>query len=484
VTELTSKNKRKEKKKEGEIRRYPLSSLVYPFKVIVSPLKAFKEIAQNPKFEGFLLIIVLFIAASIGMQYAYASKILVSTSDLQPIQPKQYIFSDSYVYVTTFGNYTFKLSQPNSINYTFIDDTPLAEYSVFSVNTTETLTVTNPLVSTNTNDTFYQITTDLNQSTTKVGNFTLTAEFLQDERPKFSVILNKTTEWNLSDFTINWFVRSPDPYTFLANRTTTIDLASATDLSLLETNVKSAELGSTSSINDWRSSILSDWSDYGNATVYGGNFTFFTYSGTWLDVVFGANNPKIDFATVSLTYSAFVNTIFFGQYAVDYVTYDIVTFLFRWVIYAGILLLIAKVFGEERKKEEDKEESDEEVSKKKSSWRPFFIVIGYAFSVFFVHSAVNALLISTFPVINFQVATWPPTDAGAIVLANEKLNVVWGPLLVNHVGTYFNLMVELWFTVLVTIAVHASRKITWGRAIMLAGITFFIYFVLRDFIGF
>lgn len=483
MTKLTSKNEHKEEKKEEETKRHPLRSLVYPFEVIVSPFKTFKEIAQNPEFKGFLLIIVLIIATSICVQYAYTSKILVSVSDRQPISPTLHTTQDAYVYVTTFGNYTFKSSQPNSINYTFIDDTSLTEYSVFLVNTTETLTFVNPLVSTNTNATFYQITTDLNQSTTKVGNLTLTAEFSQDERPKFSVILNKTAKWNLTDFTIHWSTLSPYPYIFLANRTTTVDLASTAGFSLLQTNVTSAELGSTSSINDWRFSILSDWSDYGNATIYGGNLTFLTYSGTWLDVVFGANDPKIDFTTVSLTYSSFFNAPFFGDYFISYETLDTAAFFLHWLIYAGALFLIAKLFGEERREEKSKEESEEE-SKEKSSWRPFFIIIGYVFSVFIVRSAVHALLILTLPEINFQVARWPPITAEEIILANDKINVTWGPLLVNQVGTYFNLLVEIWFTVLVAIAVHASRKITWGRAVMYAVIAYFVYLTVRLFIGF
>jgi hypothetical protein len=47
------------------------------FKVIYSPFKAFKEIIKNPKYTGPLLIMILFILASIGSVYARASKIYV-----------------------------------------------------------------------------------------------------------------------------------------------------------------------------------------------------------------------------------------------------------------------------------------------------------------------------------------------------------------------------------------------------------------------
>lgn len=47
------------------------------FKAIYSPFKAFKEIIQKPSFIGPLLILVLFIVAGIGAEYARASKLYV-----------------------------------------------------------------------------------------------------------------------------------------------------------------------------------------------------------------------------------------------------------------------------------------------------------------------------------------------------------------------------------------------------------------------
>lgn len=44
------------------------------FKVIYSPFKAFKEILQNPKYYGPLLIMILFVAANTGFFYLRASK--------------------------------------------------------------------------------------------------------------------------------------------------------------------------------------------------------------------------------------------------------------------------------------------------------------------------------------------------------------------------------------------------------------------------
>jgi hypothetical protein len=60
------------------------------FKVIYSPFKAFKEIIQKPKYIGPVLIMVLFVLASIGSEYARASKLYVQQTlpnTLDPYNP-------------------------------------------------------------------------------------------------------------------------------------------------------------------------------------------------------------------------------------------------------------------------------------------------------------------------------------------------------------------------------------------------------------
>jgi hypothetical protein len=47
------------------------------FKVIYAPHKAFKEISQNPKYIGPILIMILFVAANVGSMYTLMSKTLV-----------------------------------------------------------------------------------------------------------------------------------------------------------------------------------------------------------------------------------------------------------------------------------------------------------------------------------------------------------------------------------------------------------------------
>ena len=60
------------------------------FKVIYSPFKAFKEIIEKPKYIGPILIMILFVLANIGSEYARASKLYVQQTlpnTLDPYNP-------------------------------------------------------------------------------------------------------------------------------------------------------------------------------------------------------------------------------------------------------------------------------------------------------------------------------------------------------------------------------------------------------------
>jgi len=438
----------------------------YPLKVIISPLKAFKEISQNPDVKGIALILGLVLLATGSIYYAQYSKVFVGVSEREPLLPKLYIFSDAYVYMTTFGNYTFQSSQPYIMNYTFIDETPLIEQSFFWVNTTKPLTPMEPMI-TVANDTFYQTTVKLYQNATEVGNLTLTTIFHSDTKPGISALLTTTAQWDLGNFTINWFIRSP--YTFLANGTTAIDLASKTTFSLLKENVDRAELGNSASHNDWMSSVLIDWSEYGNATLYGGYYTPLTYSGSWLDVVFNLNDAEIDSTTIGLTYSNLIAANLFAGILPQALIQTILAFVLNWVIYAAVLLLVMRLFGE-----------------KAGSWRSFFVVVGYAFSIMIIQSAVSALLVATFPEIRLQAASWPPTGQDAVAVAHN-FSETWGPTLAYRAFVYLNSPLinffDIWLVGLGVVIVHAFSETVWRKATTISTTAFILRLFLRLFLG-
>jgi hypothetical protein len=144
------------------------------------------------------------------------------------------------------------------------------------------------------------------------------------------------------------------------------------------------------------------------------------------------------------------------------------SFVLQWLIFAGALLLFARLLGE----------------KGSSPWRQFFTLIGYAFSVFIIRIGVSAVLISTLPPIDFQLATWPPPNASESLIASDRISNIWGPMFAYQAGVYFNLLIDVWLVILSTIALHTHREITWGKAAMVSVIAYFLLFTLRFFVGY
>jgi len=165
--------------------------------------------------------------------------------------------------------------------------------------------------------------------------------------------------------------------------------------------------------------------------------------------------------------SLFATTLFPG-FLLSAMIETIFVFLLNWLVFSGALFLITMV-----------------LSQGGSPWRRFLILIGYAFSVFIIRVAASAVLISTLPEIDFRpLATWPPITEDEATLVRDRINAAWGDSMVFQVGMYFNLAIDAWLVMLGAIAVHASREITWSKAVTVSVIAYFIYFTLRLFIGF
>ena len=97
------------------------------FKAIYAPHKAFKEIIQNPKYIGPILIMILFIIANVGFVYAaitktYVEQTLPTASKLDEWTenstlwtPTPSVNSDDYINGTYYGNKSIEFSIVNSM---------------------------------------------------------------------------------------------------------------------------------------------------------------------------------------------------------------------------------------------------------------------------------------------------------------------------------------------------------------------------------
>jgi hypothetical protein len=110
-------------------------------------------------------------------------------------------------------------------------------------------------------------------------------------------------------------------------------------------------------------------------------------------------------------------------------------------------------------------------------------MIGYAFTVLIVRTAVTAALYSALPPINLNFSVWPPqTDAEKTDYINQA-NATWGPLLVSQAILFLDLAIDAWLAILGAIGVHVHRGVTWSKAAVISVTAYLIYLTLRIILG-
>jgi len=130
-------------------------------------------------------------------------------------------------------------------------------------------------------------------------------------------------------------------------------------------------------------------------------------------------------------------------------TMSAISFFINWGVYAIVLLLAIKVFGE-----------------KVDSAKTLFLVVGYLFSVKIVHILVAVALIPALPVIRL-----------------ENLAQVWYSTLPYQAIAYFDLVTRVWMAILCAIATHLLFTLTWRKAVSISVLASLINFILVSFMA-
>jgi len=187
--------------------------------------------------------------------------------------------------------------------------------------------------------------------------------------------------------------------------------------------------------------------------------------------VYYAYSSKV-FLSIDGMPTSFVSSNMFSSFIVSVLTQSVLLFVLNWLIYAGVLFLVMRVFGQ-----------------KGGSWRSFFILVGYAFSIMIVQSVVSVLLIATLPEIRFSnLSTWPPSTQDEIAIANTGIQEMWGQIPAYQALAYLNFpyvnIVDIWLVILSVIVVHSFSEITWGKAVAISIAAFAMRFFLKIFLGF
>jgi hypothetical protein len=365
--------------------------------VLYSPVKAFRKIIEKPDFKGVLLVLLLVIASTVVFQFVYNSKQLRENRAPKNDEWTESLM-DSHIWVS--------------------NGSLLLDYSDY-----------------------------------KMGNSSVTSSV-----PNATSIWLKITDfdsincsgengYNELFFWINW---TNEAETFPSSGT--LKLFSGSEDSYFESDITGL-----SSSGEWANTTLKVGADQGWASTNSSdwqNITGIEFNLVWLD---SANlTMKVD----GLFFRNYVSPIeAFGFSVVMLSLFVSVAFsvAMNWILWAGIVVIVAKLFGEELGK-----------------WNVVFVIIGHVFIVAAVYNLITALAFSSLPVLSL------PVDYDLQIAVFSK---VWLSNLAYQVGTLILWVGEVWIAALSAVVIRLMKNTTWGKAATIAAIAFGVRFVLRLFIG-
>ena len=373
------------------------------FEVLYSPVKAFKKIIEKPDFKGVLLILVLVIFSMVVVQYVAASKFFLETR--------------------TPDDDDWTESLTNQHNWNSNDSPSLDE-------------------------TDYKMGNAVGNHSVKSSVFNDTSIWMKitDIEP---LDCSEDTGCNELFFWIKWIHENGS----FPSSGATLRLFSGSESSYFELNLTSF----IASSDEWRNATLKIGPDQGWNSTNSPDWQSVT--GLEFRLVWPAPanlTMKID----GLYFRKYVSPIETGAFSgaiIPILIQVALPFFMNWILWAGILLIIAKVFREEV-----------------GSWTVFFVIIGHVFIATVIYNIASAVPLSTLPALNL------PLEADDI---NVLIYEMWSPHLAYQVWLYLPLVGEIWIAVLCAIPIRLLRGITWGKAASISVVTFAIRFILRLFLG-
>jgi len=171
---------------------------------------------------------------------------------------------------------------------------------------------------------------------------------------------------------------------------------------------------------------------------------------------------KIFIQTDSQEFVSLLATDLVTSFISGSLTSSAIDFFFVWILYTGIILVIAVAFHE-----------------KIGSRRTLFIVLGYTFIVTVASILISTLLISTFPALNLPVTSWPPASEEDAILVQGYMEEFWYPTLAFQLFTSISFLMDLWVVALCAISIRFLGELTWGKAITFSVAAYIVTFVLR-----
>jgi len=371
------------------------------FELLYSPVNAFRKIIEKPDVKGVLLVLAIVIASTIAFQYVYDSKLFYETRTPSDDYWTESLTNQQYSWLSngslSIDNADYKLGNQDG-------NGSIASMATNGTSIWMTLT-----------------TTDIFDVTKETGYKELF----------FWIKWTQESTSFPSSASLKLFSGSQDRY-FESDITSL--LASSGQWTNATVSLDPAQGWASVNSSDWHSitdiEFQLDWASPSELTV------------------------KID----GLFFRDYLSPIETGRFAGSLVTI-ILQVAMNWILWAGILTLVAKLFQEEL-----------------GTWNVVFIIIGYVFMATVVTNILSAVVVSTLP------SATPMLDATAryYTLTDEA----WLSSVAYQLLLPIFLIGEAWIAALSAVALRLMKETTWGKAATIAAVAFAIRFLLRLFLGF
>jgi len=381
-------------------------------RVIYAPQKAFKEIIQNPRYIGPLLIMLLFMITSIGLGYALLSKMYVDQ-----ITPQGSTF-DEWTEDTSFwtSNANITLNTQDYISGTY-DGSYYATYGIYPTLYYGNKSIEFSLASSS------QVWLELNIS----GSLNCLPPNGYDSLSfRLKLIEPSTSPQNVSLYMLS---TSPQD-TFYHNLTEQLNAIGVWNNLTISIGPESGE---------WTSNANANWGDI---------------TGLRLELTWPTSTSNITLIVDGLffhgVYKSLADTASGTLFVFPINAF--MQFTIQWVIFGGLLFLIPRMF------------------KVKTVWKPLLIIAGFSLVTLFIQRLAIATTFAVMPPVRYPLQVvggvpgeWEP----AYNEVSDSVNVASQVLRLIEIGLY------AWTIGLCAIALRLMLEFSWMKSLLISAVAYF-----------
>ena len=390
------------------------------FKVVYAPQKAFKEIAQNPRYIGPILIMILFIAGNTAVIYTLMSKTYFEQTMPYGDSEKKDEWTENATLWTTTKMPEIAITE-NDADYVNSTSRIIPVYfTIFHGNKSIQFSI-------NESATIWMQLDNIGPIDCSESGYNSTSLRIKSLSPNE----------NATSATIRLYSTETDYFSY--------DFTSKLDFTNAQWNNVTLPLRT----QEWQSS--------GNGNANWSNINALKLEFTW-------STPKnitllVDGLFFHGTFSSLSTHI--SEYLFSYSTSAFMQFTINWVVLGGLIYIMSKAF------------------RGRTVWKISLIMAGFALITLFVQSLIYLAIFSNSPTIYYRLEM-----LGKVAGESEKAydNLVAGTWIFSAIYQYASIAISIWTVVLCAIATRVANEFSWSKSALIAVVAYYVTAIVMNFL--